>query len=433
MSSPQELRRELGVPSAVLLGLGSILGTGVFVCIGLGAGIAGPWVVAAVLVAALVATCNALSSAQLAAAYPRSGGTYEYGYELLSPMKGFIAGWMFLSAKSASAATAALGFAVYAMNLVSGEPASRMTTTIVGCVAVVVLTVLVAGGLKRSNIANTVIVGLTLVALLVFVVAGIAPASRNWSENFTTSDSPGIPAFLEACALMFVAYTGYGRVATLGEEVANPRTTIPKAIVVTLGVSAVLYFAVATIGVGAVGSQSLFEATGGTDAPLEVVSREFGVSGVSTIVTVGAMTAMLGVLLNLLLGLSRVVLAMGRRGDLPKGVTKIAAARSTPWVAVAVVGVIILALTAIGDIALAWSFSAFTVLIYYSLTNLAALRISPEQRLYPRIFSVLGFIACLGLAFWVEREIWIVGLGLIALGALWHLVAQRLSSGRSAP
>jgi APA family basic amino acid/polyamine antiporter len=421
VTSPS-LERQLGVPSAVFLGLGSIIGTGVFVSTGLVAGIAGAWVVAAVAVAALVATCNAMSSAQLAAVHPVSGGSYEYGYRLIHPAVGFTAGWMFLCAKSASAATAALGFGGYLLNTLQIVD-SRLQVA-AGAGAVAVLTLLVAGGLKRSNTANTLIVSATLASLLVFVIAGIPSAARNAAS--LPLDPPPLSDLLRAVALMFVAYTGYGRIATMGEEVRDPRRTIPRAIVATLVVSSLLYLAVSAVGVGAAGPDAFYAATQEKGAPLEVVARGFGVPGVPEIVALGAVTAMLGVLLNLILGLSRMLLAMGRRGDMPAVVTRIDGRRANPTAAVIVVGAIILAITLIGSIKTAWSFSAFTVLVYYSITNLAALRLPLEHRLYPRAWAYGGLFSCVLLAFWVEPAIWMVGLGLIGAGLLWYSLARRI-------
>jgi APA family basic amino acid/polyamine antiporter len=421
MANPQSLQRELGVSSATMLGLGSILGTGIFVSIGLVAGIAHAWTPVAILIAAGVATCNALSSAQLAAAHPQSGGTYEYGYRLLHPAAGFTAGWMFLCAKSASAATAALGFAGYLLNLFGVE--DHRVEVAVAATVVVLLTALVAGGLRRSNAVNTLVVSVTLLALGAFVVAGAGRAFEGLAEEFSSAPKPSLRQMLEATALMFVAYTGYGRVATLGEEVRDPSRTIPRAIIATLWVSAALYLAVGFVGVNAVGSAGLVEATEGTSAPLEVISRGFGVPMLPGMLAIGAVTAMAGVLLNLLLGLSRVLFAMGRRGDMPGSVTRLDR-RQSPAVAVGVVGVIILGLTLTGSIKLAWSFSAFTVLIYYALTNLAALRLPAAQRLYPRVLAWSGLLGCAFLAFWVEPRIWLVGLVLIAAGLAWHFIAR---------
>ena len=428
-SPSPSLARAVGLPGAILLGLGSILGTGVFVSIGIGAGVAGAGVVLAVALAAVVASCNGLSSAQLAAAHPVSGGTYEYGYRVLHPVLGFAAGWMFLCAKSASAAAAALGFAGYAATTLRLADAVH---TPVAVAAVVAVTALVAGGIRRSNATNTVIVSLTLLALAAFVLAGL-PAARAGGHLRLAAlwpDGLGAASLLEATALMFVAYTGYGRIATLGEEVHAPARTIPRAIIVTLVASMLIYVSVAVVGVAAVGAGDFAAATREAAAPLEVVARSFGVPGVPWVLGAGAILAMLGVLLNLVLGLSRVLLAMGRRGDMPGAVARLAQRGATPVVAVWVVGALITALVLIGDLKTTWSFSAFTVLVYYAITNLAALRLPPAARRFPRVISALGLLSCLGLAFWVETTAWLAGSALLIVGLLWYSAARHL--GRSA-
>lgn len=419
------LGRQLGLIDAVLLGLGSIIGTGVFVSIGVAAGVAGPVVILATAIAALVATSNALNSAQLAASHPVSGGTYEYGYRYLSPWLGFSAGWMFLCAKTASAATAALGFAGYATNALGIE--SRWIVPI-ATVTVVGVTLLVHGGIRRSSRANTAIVSVALLALIVFCVTGLPAASRNAGEHIATMFPLRGGAFrnlLEATALMFVAYTGYGRIATLGEEVVEPRRTIPRAIVITLVVSGMLYVAVAVVAVAAAGADRLSAATQGQAAPLTEVARLFDTPGVSSLVACGAIAAMLGVLLNLVLGLSRVVLAMARRRDLPRSLSRIDEAGQNPGPAVVFTGLVIFALTLVGDVKATWSFSAFTVLVYYAITNLAAFRLPESDRLYPRWLAATGLAACLALAFFVEPAVWATGLTLLAAGLVWHFVRSR--------
>jgi APA family basic amino acid/polyamine antiporter len=176
-----------------------------------------------------------------------------------------------------------------------------------------------------------------------------------------------------------------------------------------------------------VGAGALSEATGAEAAPLEVVARSFGAPGVRWVVALGAITAMLGVVLNLLLGLSRVLLAMGRRGDMPRAVARLTGGdHTTPWLAVLVVGALIGGLACIGSVKTTWSFSAFTVLVYYALTNASALRLGRQERLYHPAFAVCGLVGCLGLAFWVDARIWIAGLVLIGVGLVWRGVAQRL-------
>ena len=403
------LKRELGVFGATMMGLGSIVGTGVFVSVGIAAGIAGAGVVLAIVAAAGVATCNALSSAQLAANHPVSGGTYEYGYRYLNSWLGFSAGWMFLCAKIASAATAALGFAGYLLNA-TGQGSPWLVPAAIG--TVVVMTAIVLSGIRRSNRLNIAIVSVTLLSLAAFVVAGLPAVSP---ERLQLAADP--LSLLHATALMFVAYTGYGRIATLGEEVRQPETTIPRAIIATLVVSALVYVAVAAVGVGAAGAEALSRAATEMAAPLEVVARDFPLR-VHWLVAIGAMTAMLGVLLNLLLGLSRVLLAMGRRGDMPRAFSNLS-------LAVVVTGVAIGGLAALGSVKTTWTFSAFTVLVYYAITNAAALRLKDPERLYPRWIAWLGLAACLALAFAVPWRVWLSGIALLALGLLWHALRRR--------
>jgi APA family basic amino acid/polyamine antiporter len=429
--SSRHLSRELGLLGAVMMGLGSIVGTGVFVSLGVAAGIAGPAVIIAVAIGAGVATCNGLSSAQLAASHAVSGGTYEYGYKYLSPPLGFTAGWMFLVAKSMSAATAALGFSGYLLGAFGVEAEGLLVPVALG--AVLVLTGVVLSGMRRSNAANITIVSITLGALLFFVGAGSPTALSNGTANFAVFfDAPagegGWNALLYATALMFVAYTGYGRIATLGEEVKAPRTRIPRAIIVTLVVTMTLYGAVAVVGVGSVGAGALSAAADQDAAPLVVAARSFGVPGASQILSFGAVTAMLGVLLNLILGLSRVLLAMGRRADVPRLFGRVNEAGTTPVPAVLAVGIGIAALTLIGDVKTTWSFSAFTVLVYYALTNLSALYLPAEHQLYPSWIAQAGLAACGGLAFFVTPWIWLSGLGLIAAGLAWHYAARQVRS-----
>ncbi|MEJ2540614.1 MAG: APC family permease [Gemmatimonadota bacterium] len=430
-STPAALRREVGLVGAVLLGLGSMVGTGVFVSVAVAAGVAGPSVMAATTIAALVATANGLSSAQLASARPVSGGTYEYGYVWLSPAFGFAAGWMFLLAKSASAATAALGFSGYLLDFLDESGGGWLVPlAVAGALAI---TAFVAGGMRRSNLGNALVVAVALSGLLLLMVMALPVVVSSGTDPFvpmlpSASDAEGIRALLYGSALMFVAFTGYGRVATLGEEVRNPRRVIPRAIGVTVTLVTLLYLGVAATGVGVLGAAVFGASARETAAPLEAVAAALDRPGLGWVLAVSAVAAMAGVLLNLVLGLSRVLLAMARRGDAPGVLARIDRARSSPVAAVWACGVLIAGIALVGDVQVTWSFSAFTVLVYYAITNLAALRLPPDKRLFPRWISVFGLMGCLGLAFWVEREVWLLGLGLLAAGLLGHglrRVAQR--------
>jgi basic amino acid/polyamine antiporter, APA family len=439
------LLRVIGLPGAVAMGLGSIVGTGLFVSLGIAAGVAGSALLLALPLAALLALFNGLSSAQLAAAHPVSGGTYAYGTRFLSPGFGFAAGTMFLLAKSASAATAALGLAGYILvGLGTGNgPAGRIA---LAAAAVLLLTALTAGGIRRSNRVNVSIVGVTLVVFLLFVgagavrgsgwildlVAGRDPGSllaaggsvvARWFRDAVVG--PGAGPLLHATALLFVAYTGYGRIATLGEEVRDPARTIPRAIWITVGTVALLYMGVAATAVFTLGAEEFARETARTAAPLQAVARVLAMPGLVLAVSVAAVTAMLGVLLNLILGLSRVAFAMGRQGDLPGAVGRVHASSGSPRLAVWLTGAVILGLVLLGDVRTTWSFSAFTVLLYYGITNLAALRLPAELRLYPRWVPAAGLLGCLLLAFHVPPVMWAAGLGLLALAFAGRQVGRR--------
>ena len=437
MNTP--LKRELGLGSAVMLGLGSMVGAGVFVSLGLGAGLVGPAVIGAIVLAGLLAMCNGMSSAQLAAEHPVAGGTYEYGHRVGWPALGTVAGFMFLVAKSASCATAALGLAGYVLPRFGVETAG--TLQIAGALAgIMMVTVMVLEGIRRTNRVNTAVVTITLMGVAVFVFVGITRIELGNFSPWMMSQEGGIRAvpatwsdLARAVALMFVAYTGYGRIATLGEEVKEPRKTIPKAIVATVIVCVVAYAAVAAVAIGLVGADG-FDAFTMVGAPLEAISAAAGLPAwVGWAVTIAAVTAMLGVILNLILGLSRVALAMGRRKLLPQVFAKIDDAGTTPGPAVILVAVIVAGLVCLGSIKTAWSLSAVTVLVYYAITNAAALRLPPEARLYPRVFSWLGLVGCLGLSAFVEPIYWAYAGGVIALALVWHDLTKDKSKNKNAP
>ncbi len=414
------LDRSIGVPGAVMLGLGSILGTGVFVSLGMATALAGPWVLVAVGAALMIAMFNGLSSAQLAAAHPVSGGTYEYASRLITPGVGFTAGWLFLSAKSASAASAALGVAVYLMG--TDGAVDRSVVVVTALVIVALTTVLVLSGLRRSNLVNTIIVGFVLVGLIVFLFTAFRSVPDMDRITRASPRPGGIP---EAVAIVFVAFTGYGRVATLGEEIRNPRRSIPRAVIATLLVAGTLYLLVGAALAFAAPASQLVSANAAT-SPLEAVASHHGGSFSGTIVAACAVTAMIGVLINLLLGLSRVMLAMGRRGDMPGAMARVGQSSRTPIWSVLCVGCTTAGLVLIGDLTFTWTLSALMVLGYYAITNLAALRLRDEERRFPKWTAWSGCVLCLAAACSLPASIWLTGSIVLAAGYGWRFGIRSL-------
>lgn len=394
-----------------MLGLGSMLGTGVFVSLGFGYALAGDALLYVIAVAAFVALCNGLSSAQLAAAHPVSGGTYEYAYYYLNRHWAFVAGVVFVCAKSASAAAALLASASLFFVALGLHAVGFFAVMSLALVLLASLTLLVLAGVKRSNQVNTLLVVLTLLSLGVFVVSLNPLASESVAAGpQTTTVWPDHATFLSAVAIVFVTYTGYGRVATLGEEVLHPRRTIPRAIVLTLMVVMLLYLLVGWVLV--------------QQRPL-VTLDSFNLSQLLSsgwqqrVVILGAAVAMLGVALNLLLGVSRVVLAMARRGDLPKRWAKLNAARTAAPYATLLTTVVMAVIVGFGSVKAAWEFSAFTVLVYYGITNLAALRVGATERFIAKFWSGLGLLSCCILA--VALSPTVLGLGSAVVLLLWFL------------
>lgn len=414
------MRRDLGLLDAVGIGLGAIVGAGIFVVSGVAAGIAGPAFLVGLLIAALAATANALSSAQLAAEYPQAGGTYEYGYRVLTPAAGFAAGWMFLASKSAAAGTVALGLSGYLSVLLPGlEP------RIVAVTAIAAFTALNYFGVRRSSRTNLAIIVVSIGSLLLFVALTAGAFSTANLQPFAPRGMRGV---LEAAAVLFFAYTGYARIATLGEEVRSPRTTIPRAVVITIVGAVLLYSAVALVAVGAVGAAGM----AATTAPLRQAAEASAHAWLPAVVTVGALAAMLGVILSQVLGLSRMVFAMARRGDLPAALERIHPRRGVPDRAVLLVGAVAAAIAATGTLHGVAAAAAFTILVYYAIANLAALRMPSAAKRYPDFVAYVGLFACALLAFSLDGATILTGSATLAAGFvfrfLWRSVAPR--SGR---
>ena len=413
-----DLRRDLRLVDAVGIGLGAIIGAGIFVVTGVAAGVAGPAFLIGLLLAGVAATCNALSSAELAATYPQSGGTYEYGYRLLHPMAGFAAGWMFLVGKLAAGGTVALGFGGYFSQLVPAVPARYAA---IG--AAVLLTAANLFGVRKAGRFNTAIVSVTLLALIYFVIAGVPFFDAANLEPFAPN---GISGIAESAALLFFAYTGYARIATLGEEVHEPKKTIPRAVIITIVVSVLLYTAVALVAVGSVGAGVL----AGSASPLQTASGSFTLPGVAWIVGVGAATAMLGVLLSQIIGLSRMMFAMARRADLPWFLERTNRKTGVPDVGVLLAGAVIILLSIFGTLQIVVSAAAFTILLYYSIANIAALRLSGENKLYPKWIAILGLLSCLLLAASLPLSTIVTGTVLLIGGLIMRPVFRWLNGNR---
>ena len=405
MSEHAALARRLGTGEAVVIGLGSMIGAGIFSAFSPAAEAAGSGLLIGLALAGGVAFCNAAASAQLAAQYPTSGGTYVYGRERLGEWWGFLAGWGFVVGKTASCAAMALTFAAYA---VSGP---LWAERLVAVLAVAALTAVNLRGITRTAALAGVLVALSIAALLVVVgvVAGSGTASGgnldDWFEG-------GVYGVLQSAGLLFFALAGYARIATLGEEVREPERTIPRAIVGALGATVALYAVVGIAVLAAVGPEALASSR----EPLAAAVDAVGAAWALPIVRVGAAVASLGALLALIAGIGRTGLAMARNGDLPRPLAAVDERRNVPHHAELAVAAAVLALVLTTDLRGAIGFSSFGVLTYYAVANASAFTQEPERRRWPRTLNVAGLVGCVVLVATLPLASVVAGVAVLAVG-----------------
>jgi len=421
ITSPTALSRRLGLGDAVIVGAGSMVGAGVFAVWAPAAAAAGTGLLIGLAIAGAVAFCNATSSAQLAAVYPESGGTYVYGRQRLSAGWGHLAGWGFVVGKTASCAAMAMTVGAYLW------PSQQRLVAVAAIGAILAVNI---GGLARTVAVTRVLLGIAVVGLLAVVVAG-------WSSNDASLDrltpvEASTHGVLRSAGFLFFAFAGYARIATLGEEVRDPAVVIPKAIPRALGAVLVLYAIVAVTALASVPVDELAASA----APLRLVVESGRLDGLAPAIRVGAGFAALGVLLNLIPGVSRTMLAMARQRDLPATFAVIDEHRSLPLRAEFTVAAAVVVVVVVADLRDALALSGVGVLVYYAITNAAALRLTPTERRWPPALGVAGLIGCLALVAALPPTSVAVGSGILAAGVVVRMATTRArgtspTSGRS--
>jgi basic amino acid/polyamine antiporter, APA family len=404
-----ELKRSLGLFDAFAIGLGAIIGAGIFVVIGVAASTAGPAMLLSLLIAGVVSAFTAISFVHLARFIPREGGGYEYAHELVSPLGGFLSGWMWLLSNIVTGSAVALGFAGY---LAVYIPLPINLIAALACLAITGINYL---GTRESATANNILVVFKILVLLLFIAFGLSLINRAFYSPFAPSGAMGV---MEGAAVIFFAFSGFGRVAMISEEVRDPTRNVPRAIILALIVSGVIYLLVAVVAIGMIGSESL----GASNSPLADAATMEGTFMVN-LVTIGALAATLSVLLTTLLGLSRITYAMARNKDLPAKLYKLHPKRQTPYIAILAFGLLMTAFALTTDILKAVAISNFGSLIYYMIANLAAVRIAKPRR--SKILPVIGLISCASLLIFLTPEAWALGVGALIIGIVYYQVYVR--------
>lgn len=418
------LRRVVGTGGAVAIGLAAMIGAGVFTVWGPAAASAGSLLLVGLAVAAVVATANALSSAQLAVRYPEAGGTYVYGRRRLGEWWGFLAGWSFVVGKTASCAAMALAIAAAVVPSAWQRP--------VGVAVALALGLLASGGVVRTiraSLVAVVFVATVLVALMVTAMLVLAPVSTLDADGGTGvvgSAEPTLLGVLQAAGLLFFAFAGYARMATLGEEVRDPRRTLVRAIPLALGIALALYLTLAWVLLTRVGPTAL----AGYTAPVVDLARAVGSSPLSVLVTVAAVVAAAGAMLALFAGIGRTALGMARERDLPRPLARVSGRSGAPATAQLTVAVLVAVIVLVADLRGAIGFSSFGVLLYYFIANLAAVGQPRDERLFPRFVPWVGMVGTLVLATLLPFPSVVGGLVVVAVGVLVRLLARRVARRR---
>ena len=416
ISGNNKLKREIGLFDATALGIGAIIGSGIFVVTGIVAGIAGPAMVFSIIIAGVIAVFSAMSVAELGAYLPEEGGTYAYAQKLISPFAGFIAGWIWIFSNIFVGAAISLGFAHYFVTLFPSIPVKVIAVAI--CLIFILINYL---GLKGSVLFNNILVMAKILILLFFIGFGMGFLRPGTFTPFAPEGSMGI---LSGAALIFFAYTGFARVTIMAEEVKDPEKTIPRSIYLALGISTVIYLLVSIVAVGLAGAPALAH----SGMPLSDAIGMSGSSGAVLVIALGAMIATASVLLTTIMGISRIVFSMARSSDLPLLFGQIHPRFSTPHYAIAVTGACMIAAILLADLALVVAVSTFAMLIYYLIANIAALRLPREHRKYPLAVPVIGALSCLTLIVFLSPASWIIGCIALVIGGAWFVFRRKSTS-----
>ena len=427
-----ELKRTLSFFDATAIGIGAIIGAGIFVVLGVAVGYAGPAVVISMIIAGTVALFTAISFAELSSAIPKEGGTYQYAYEMINPFVAFISGCMWLFAQTIAGSAVCLGLASYFVGLIPQFPAKILvfsfavsTVNIVAVSAALALTALNLRGIKHSARVNNILVVTKILILCLFVGVGAFLLKPQYYSNFAPN---GLFGILQGAGFIFFAYLGFGRIAALGEEVKNPKRTLPLAIFLALGASMILYVVTGFVATGLVPYKIL----GMSNSPIADAAKATGSYPLFAIISFGALVATVSVLLTNLLGLSRVSFTMARNGQFPKALAKVHPKLGTPYISILITGALMATLAFVTDLRQAVAITSFSMLTTHIILHSSAIRLRKKipnlktfkAPLFPLIPS-LGLASCIILMFSLPTEAWIVSATVIIALTVLYLLRKR--------
>jgi len=412
------LKPTLGLFDATAISVGAIIGAGIFVVTGIAAGYAGSALVVSMLIAAIISLLTALSFAELTAWQPKEGSIYEYSYQLISPFAGFLTGWMWILSNTFAGAAVSLGFAHYLTALFP-----VLQANLVAAILCIAFTTLNFFGIRQSALMNNFLVVAKLFILAFFIILGLAYVNPS---NFTPFAPFEVGVFYGACYIFF-AYGGFARVAVIAEEVKDAKRNVPKAILLSLVISTIVYILVGVVAIGLVGAPELAN----SNSPLTKAINITGNTAAAYIVSAGGLLATASVLLTSVLGVSRMAYAMARRKDIPQALSKLHQKYGTPYYSIWIIGALMTLLALFVDLTKVIAISTFALLFYYALANISALRLKVQKRLYPQFVPILGAITCLALLIFIlfaSPQAWIIGVAGLTAGAVYYVAKEKFSS-----
>jgi len=416
-SEQSGFRPSLGLFDATAIGVGAIIGGGIFVVTGISAGLAGSAFLVSMLIAAVISLFTASSFIQLTEWLPKEGSIYEYSYRLISPFAGFLTGWMWIFSNTFGGAAVSLGFAYYLIALWPVLPA-----TYVAAIICLVFTAINYYGIRESARLNSILVAAKLLILALFIILGLPHISQS---NFVPFKPFEVGVFYGAFYIFF-AFGGFARAAVVAEEIKDAKRNVPRAIILALAISAIVYMLVGTVAVGLAGADRLAS----SNSPLAEAISATGAKAAVLIVSVGGMLATASVLLTSILGVSRMAYAMAKRKDLPEAVGKLDSKRNTPYYSVLITGFAMTLLVLLVDLTRVVAISTFALLFFYTLANVSALRLKTGRRWYSKVLPSLGMAMCLAFlafAFFASLQSWIIGTASLLAGAVYYVAKRKIT------
>jgi APA family basic amino acid/polyamine antiporter len=411
----RKLKRSIGLWSAVAINVGAIIGGGIFVVTGIVAGYAGSALVISMIIAGIIAFITATSFAKLTSWQPVEGSVYEYGRQLISPFSGFLAGWMWIVANTFTGAAVSLGFAYYLTAAFPGLPSNLIAAAL--CLGFTALNLV---GAKESAGVNNIFVSIKLAVLAFFVLFG----ALHWNTGNFIPFQPLSSGVLYGSFFIFFAYGGFARVAVVAEEVKDAKRNVPKAMLLSLGISMIVYVLVGIIAVGLLKPVAL----AGSGSPLTAAMSVTGNSFAVQIVSVGGLVATASVLLTAILGVSRMAYSMARRNDLPSALARLHNKFCTPYYAILAAGVLMAVLVLFVDLTRVVAISTFALLFNYSITNIAAFKLKSDHKRH-KVMPLLGLATCIMLLAFIllaSTQAWLIGVVFLVAGAVYYAVRKRL-------